>query len=326
MQVPDPFVPSLRHGHCVIPNSVRLMGWSGPVGGSALPLPPADPVTTIARAVVTATATGANGDSTVSADRRAGIADHPGRGYPGARISARDGLTVLAVFGAIIVINSTAVRPLVRAARQLGGPWWWHLQLVLGGVVLQYGLMALLCLAACRRWGCGSPGPDLGLRIHRGDVADGVTGWLAGLALISVLAMALRRLGIPAASNNPLTSGAGDVPLGLPQWALITLVGVVMVVVAPVLEELLFRGVLLRALTPTWPLPLALGAQAVLFGAFHVDPGRGSANIGLVVVLSGIGLVLGWLVHRRQGRLAAGIVAHSLQNAVALVVGLNLLL
>ncbi len=233
---------------------------------------------------------------------------------------------MLAVFGVIVAINSTVLRPLANAARHLGGPWWLQVQLVLGGVILQYGLMVLLCLAACRRWGSGSPGADLGLRFHRGDLADGVTGWLAGLALMTVLAMVLRSIGMPAASNNPLASGPADLPLGLPQWVVISLVGVVMVMVAPVLEELLFRGVLLRSLMPSWPLPVALGTQAVMFGAFHVDPARGWANIGLVVVLSGIGLVLGWLVHRRQGRLGPGIIAHSLQNAVAFTVGLNLLL
>ncbi len=318
----DPFVPSLGHRGCVIPKDVQGKGWTGLVAGNT-PSPVAAPPAPASVSVLTQDVPNSPGVTAGTVSGQPGGALD--RAYPGARIPAREGLAILGAFAVIVMLNSVAVRPMARAASQLGGPWWLHLQLVVGGVVVQYGLMALLCLAACRRWGCGSPGPDLGLRREPGDIADGVTGWLAGLALMTVLAMGLRGIGIPAISNNPLTNSGGGLRLGLPQWALIALVGVIMVVVAPVLEELLFRGVLLRSLSATWPLPLALGTQAVLFGAFHLDPERGWANVGLVVVLSGIGLVLGWLVHRQQGRLAPGIVAHSLQNAVAFAVGINVL-
>ena len=127
-------------------------------------------------------------------------------------------------------------------------------------------------------------------------------------------------------SNNPLTAAGRNGTVTMPQWAAIVTAGLVMVVVAPMFEELLFRGILQRSLRSRFPLGVALVVQAMAFGLFHFDPRRGMGNVGLLVVLSGIGLVLGIITQRNDGRLGASMLAHSLHNCLAFAVGLAALL
>mgnify|MGYP000879179136 CR=1 FL=1 len=59
------------------------------------------------------------------------------------------------------------------------------------------------------------------------------------------------------------------------------------VIVAPVIEEILFRGIILRGLLVNHSKALALCASALLFGLSHLDP--------WMIIPTGIfGLVLGW--------------------------------
>jgi membrane protease YdiL (CAAX protease family) len=78
---------------------------------------------------------------------------------------------------------------------------------------------------------------------------------------------------------------------------------------APVCEEVAFRGYLLRALGARLRPWGAILAVAVLFGAVHLDPVR---FIGLVA----LGALWGWLA-LRAGSIWPAIAAHAANNAVA---------
>jgi uncharacterized protein len=83
-------------------------------------------------------------------------------------------------------------------------------------------------------------------------------------------------------------------------------------VVAPICEELLFRGYIFTALRNwkgTWPAAIITG---VVFGAIHV----GSAPAADLVPLAGLGFVL-CLLYRYTNSLYPCIAAHSLNNSVA---------
>lgn len=87
---------------------------------------------------------------------------------------------------------------------------------------------------------------------------------------------------------------------------------VVIVLAAPLVEEILFRGVLYSALRRSTTRTLAWHLQAVVFAISHLlDPAALFAVPGLYVA----GLVLGWAVDRTQ----------RLGPAVALHAGFNLL-
>lgn len=82
---------------------------------------------------------------------------------------------------------------------------------------------------------------------------------------------------------------------------------------APILEEILFRGLIPQKLFPKHEL-IGLIVGSILFGFFH-----GPTNIGSFVLYAGMGGVLALLVHQTK-RLEMGILAHMLRNAIAILV------
>jgi membrane protease YdiL (CAAX protease family) len=84
------------------------------------------------------------------------------------------------------------------------------------------------------------------------------------------------------------------------------------VVAAPVLEELLFRGVILRGLLKSQRPWVAIGQSALLFGVFHFNPAQ-SLSAGLM------GLLLGWLYYRTRS-LWVCMAVHALNNAGAFLI------
>jgi membrane protease YdiL (CAAX protease family) len=97
---------------------------------------------------------------------------------------------------------------------------------------------------------------------------------------------------------------------------------VLAVVAAPVFEEIVFRGVVLRGLLTHMGPVLAITVQAIVFGLAHFDPVRGTGNIGLIIVLSGVGAVLGGASYLYR-RIAPTIIAHAILNAIAMTLALT---
>ena len=77
-------------------------------------------------------------------------------------------------------------------------------------------------------------------------------------------------------------------------------------VIAPVLEEMLFRGVILRAFLLRYPPGTAIVHSAAIFGLAHM-------NIYQFVSALAMGLVLGWLYERTRSLLPC-IVLHAASN------------
>jgi membrane protease YdiL (CAAX protease family) len=96
--------------------------------------------------------------------------------------------------------------------------------------------------------------------------------------------------------------------------------GVFLCVLAPLVEELFFRGLLLRSLLGICAADLGLGRAAVpvavvvdglVFGLAHFEGLQFTA-------LAGFGVLVGAIV-TRTGRLGTGICAHAAFNAAAFV-------
>jgi membrane protease YdiL (CAAX protease family) len=81
-------------------------------------------------------------------------------------------------------------------------------------------------------------------------------------------------------------------------------------IAAPVVEELLFRGVMLTALARRIPFPWANAIQAALFATLHL-------TTPIWPFFFVMGLIAGWMV-RRSGGLLPAIVLHVLNNGSAL--------
>lgn len=89
----------------------------------------------------------------------------------------------------------------------------------------------------------------------------------------------------------------------------------VLVVVAPVTEEILFRGLILRGLLKRHALWVALGAQAILFSLIHLNPWQ-------FATAGGLGVVFGWW-YWRTGSLWPGLIGHAFHNLVVLIISAN---
>src|SRR5262249_18887029 len=133
---------------------------------------------------------------------------------------------------------------------------------------------AIVYLAVIARGkGMGSLARDFGLRIEARDAR-----WFAAGLTLALLASAMLA---PIIDLGDIGSHSQDVVriFDESKGAATVIFAISVVVVAPVGEELLFRGVLLRGLQRRLPTGQAVAVSALAFALVHVvlDPGAGFA-------------------------------------------------
>ena len=167
---------------------------------------------------------------------------------------------------------------------------------------------------AARRKGSGSVVEDFGLRLVPVDAALGAAGALVATTAEAIVVAIIRTLSGPV----KVTQDVGDT-IKKAHGAELLAAFVLTVVAVPVVEELFFRGLLLRSLTRRIPPAAAVVVSAVVFGFAHYQ-GDVSGRTAMTVVagLFVVGIVLGTLAHATR-RLGPGIVAHALFNLLAFV-------
>ncbi|MAT06452.1 MAG: hypothetical protein CL424_15545 [Acidimicrobiaceae bacterium] len=156
----------------------------------------------------------------------------------------------------------------------------------------------------------------LGWRPRWSDLGWGPLTWLTAVLCQATMAAIILALDIPFTSNIDEGELSGD------DRTYVVALLVAAVIAAPLVEELIFRGIVLRGFVGRMPLVVALVLQGVLFGAAHVDPSRGVGNLGLVMVLSTVGVVLGASAYVFR-RLGPPMLAHAILNGVALAIVLS---
>jgi membrane protease YdiL (CAAX protease family) len=90
------------------------------------------------------------------------------------------------------------------------------------------------------------------------------------------------------------------------------------VIGAPVVEELFFRGLLLRALTTAMGVPGAIAVQALLFGVAHFSPILGLASVSVMTVVAAAGVIFGITAWWR--RVGTSVAAHAFFNLIAVLI------
>jgi membrane protease YdiL (CAAX protease family) len=111
-----------------------------------------------------------------------------------------------------------------------------------------------------------------------------------------------------------------QVPTGLPVAGVVVTI-LYAIVIAPIHEELFFRGVLFRGARDRYGLGPGLVASALGFGLIHYIPGPWQDAALLMCVMFFNGIALAWWYERR-GTIVASVVAHMVFN----VIGLTLIL
>ena len=147
-----------------------------------------------------------------------------------------------------------------------------------------YAVLALWILWACRRTGAG-------IRRLVGRVPDGYN-WLPALGLLVVAGVFslgswyVTAYGLSLVAPGTVEGildlselGLGDSIVSGIMWTLIA------VVLAPVLEEVLFRGILVNRWGVKWGVGTGIVASSVLFGVCHLIDTAGAAAFGLVAAV-----------------------------------------
>lgn len=168
----------------------------------------------------------------------------------------------------------------------------------LGGVVA----------VACRRKGSGSLAVDFGLRVERRDIGPGLlAGVVSQLVLIPVLYIPISWL-LPDVDVSQEAKEVTD----LAQGGGIVLIAALIVIGAPFVEELFFRGLLQRSAARRFGPRAAVALPAITFGLVHFQPVQLPGLVAFGVVLS--------VLTQRAGRLGPALVAHAAFNATTVVV------
>jgi membrane protease YdiL (CAAX protease family) len=111
----------------------------------------------------------------------------------------------------------------------------------------------------------------------------------------------------PPAVNEQLGLGTRSLGVGEIAWLAMS-----SVVIAPVVEEIVFRGVLFDALRARWRFWTSAVISALLFGAVHF-------SLLTIPGLTVLGIALAWL-RERYDSLYPPILLHALNNALAMTV------
>lgn len=224
-------------------------------------------------------------------------------------------LPLVAAVGAIGVLSGSLIvsKYLLDSIVGLGWPVAVYVAVL---ATVGYGPSLWWCWLASRRWGTGDLGTDIGLTPRFSDLGWGPVIWLGAIGAQIVVAAVIVALGVPLVGN---TEGIEEISAD--RTYVVSLV-ITAVIAAPVVEEMVFRGVVMRGLRSKLPIVTVVVLQGLLFGAAHVDPVRGVGNIGLVLVLAGVGVAFGVAVVL-LGRIGPSMVAHALFNGAVLLVVLT---
>jgi hypothetical protein len=202
------------------------------------------------------------------------------------------------------LVAGLAVLPLTAPLQQ-------GLQVLL--LYLAVMLVPLLILAVMLR-GRGQPPAGGWLQWHWHPpfpaVARAVATLLMALPAVAVSGWLVGRLWPDAGGSNPLL----DLVLTSADPLALLCFAVTATVLAPLFEEVLFRGTLLPVVAQRWGGPVGVLVSAAVFALAHL-----SLSEGIPLFVLGIGL--GWL-RWRSGRLAPSVLMHALWNGLTL---LNLL-
>lgn len=221
-------------------------------------------------------------------------------------------LVVAVVALAILVVSLLASKLVLDAVVDRGWPLPVYVALV---GAIGYGPSVAWGVHVRRRWGAGRFA-SVGWRFRWSDLGWGPLAWLGAIAAQIVLGALVLVLDVPLTSNVDGTIEAGS------DRAYVIATLITAVIAAPVVEELVFRGLVLRGLLSRMGPVLAVGLQGVLFGLAHVDPVRGWGNAGLVAVLSGVGIAFGVAAYLLR-RLGPTVIAHAIFNGLVLVLVLT---
>jgi membrane protease YdiL (CAAX protease family) len=162
------------------------------------------------------------------------------------------------------------------------------------------------CVVVHRRDADGSFAEDFRLRFRWIDVAFGLVGSIAGRLMTAAAASPIP---LPSTRLRDLDRAPAQLTTASTWVALFA----VICIGAPLVEELLFRGLLQPRLVARFGPVVGVGLASALFGAAHLLGWNGPLTFGTAWAIGVGGLALGTLRHY-SGRLGPSILAHAFFN------------
>jgi uncharacterized protein len=216
--------------------------------------------------------------------------------------------------GALVILTTSLLvgKALLDVLIELDWPVLMYVVLL---ALIGYGPSVGWCWYVRRRWAAGRSA-NIGWEFRWSDLGWGPLAWLAAIGTQIAVAALVLLLDVPLSSN---VEGVSELDV---DRAYLVATVVTAVVAAPIVEEVVFRGVVLRGFLSRFHPILAIALQGVLFGVAHVDPVRGAGNIGLAVVLSGVGVALGVTAYLLR-RIGPAVIAHAIFNGVVMLIVLT---
>ena len=161
----------------------------------------------------------------------------------------------------------------------------------------------LVPLAIAARWGAASVGEGLRRLGVRGFRPGTALKWMAAAigAYLVLAALYAGIFGVP--EQKDIAEGFGALPVQI----------LLIVIAAPVSEEICFRGMLFGGLRRRYPRVAAALLSALIFGGLHALTG-----LSAVAPLIAFGFIL-CLLYEKTGSIVPGIILHMLNNSAALI-------
>jgi membrane protease YdiL (CAAX protease family) len=160
----------------------------------------------------------------------------------------------------------------------------------------------LVPIAIASRWGESSVGQALG-RLGVRSFSPSALGWMLAAIGAYILFAAVYAAIFGSPHQEDIAESFGALPIQI----------LLIVIAAPVSEEICFRGMLFGGLRTRLPRLAAALISAIVFGGLHALTG-----ISAVPPLIVFGFVLA-LLYEKTGSIVPGIVLHMLNNSVALI-------
>ena len=145
----------------------------------------------------------------------------------------------------------------------------------------------------------------LGSRVALGAIGLALLAWFAYILFAGFLSPLLQ----PDQEDVTRDLGTNKDELGS-----VAVAAFLIVLAAPLSEEIFFRGFMFGGLRRSMSLWPAAVISAAVWGSLHL----GAGNIGVAVQLAVFGVILAWL-YERSGTLWAPVLAHTINNTIAFV-------
>lgn len=210
-------------------------------------------------------------------------------------------------------VGMVLIAPSILAAFGVDGDDYTVVQLAAATGAAWLVMIAALAFAS-RRYGTGHPRHDFvehyGLRFRPIDLVGVPAGVVGQLAIVPLVYVPLRAIWSDTFSKSELEERARDLADKASGWAIVLLV-VVVVIGAPLVEELVYRGLLQRSMSARLGVVPGLAIMSIWFALMHPTPVEWP-GLAVAGALFGAGLAL-------TGRIGPSILTHAAFNATGLI-------